>query len=251
MRKLKLLFVALLSSLCCFAFAGCEIISLLFIGGQVIIQDALDDTPSLEERRLSAEITEGGTITEITQDEDGWYVVKAEGAIKNLGDKDADEVGFIVSYYDEYGYLLDSVSSCYFYLGAGETCRVECENVMFYRPATARIHNVELYQEYDYNNEKTCKERVEVLSGEVFACTVEEDGSYLATVTGQVKLLEEGEYTVNVFAVFYDVDGYVHYGSWSKAVKGPAERTYTVECASNAEIVSYKILYGTTLGFYY
>ena len=70
MRKLKLLFVALLSSLCCFVLAGCELVSLAFIGAQVLIQQALDDTPPLEERRLAVEITEGATITEITQGED-------------------------------------------------------------------------------------------------------------------------------------------------------------------------------------
>lgn len=245
MRKLKLLFVALLSSLCCFAFAGCEIISLLFIGGQVIIQDALDDTPSLEERRLSAEITEGGTITEITQGEDGWYEVTVQGAIKNLGDKDAGEVSYCISYYDEYGYLLDSVDYKGAYLGAGETYRVNNTYSLFYRPETAQIHTVEMYVGYENDWEKEQREYVEVLSGETFACTIGEDGKYHTAVTGQVKLLPEMERKVCVLVALYDAEGYTHLCSWNKKVTGPAERTYTIEYTSDVEIVSYKVLYGT------
>lgn len=250
MRKLKLLFVALLSSLCCFAFAGCEIVSLAFIGVQVAVQQALDDTPSLEERRLSVEITEGATITEITQGEDGFYEVTVRGAIKNLGDKDAGEVSYYISYYDEYGYLLDCVFFTGSYLGAGETCRVNNTYSLFYRPETARIHTVEMYVGYEEDWDKQERENVEVLPGESFACTVGEDGKYYTEITGQVKLLPEMDRTVYVLVALYDAEGYTHLCSWSKTVTGPAERTYTMEYTSDVEIVSYKVLYGTTGGVY-
>lgn len=249
MKKIKLLFVALLSCFCCFAFSGC---SWLIFSGDITMLflawafNEVDPTPTYEERRMMTEITEGMVITEITQDEDGWYVTKAEGAIKNLGDKDGEEGSYRVSFYDENGYLLETVADYVEYIGVGDTYKVECEATTYYKPATARIYNVELYSVYDDSYDKEGKEEVEVLAGETFACTLGEDGLYRATVTGQVKLLPEATDTVRVVVAFYDADGYLYVREWSKSVLGPAERTYEVECISDTEIVSYKVLYGTT-----
>ena len=113
MKKLKLLFVAFLSFFCCFAFSGC---SWLIFSGDITMLflawafNEVDPTPTYEERRMMTEITEGMVITDITQDEDGWYVTKAEGAIKNLGDKDGEEGSYRVAFYDENGYLLETVA---------------------------------------------------------------------------------------------------------------------------------------------
>ncbi len=248
MKKIKLLLVALLSCLCCFAFSSCTWLNTQF--ALLFVSVALDEdknAPTDEERLMAAEIVQDAVITEITQNEVGMYVVKAEGAIKNPGDKDADELHYVVAFYDEKGYLLDTLAFHDKYVGAGDTYKVECEFDLFYKPATARIYNVELYSAYDYAAEREAKAEVELATGETFVCGLGEDGLYHATVCGQVKLLSEGNNTVYVYVAFYDADGYLYVREWNKLINGPAERTYEVECDNSVEIVSYKVIYASTI----
>ena len=246
MKKIKLFFVALLTCLCCVSFTACDVYTIgLLLGFEVGVALFGEDTsePTLEERRMEAEVTEGAQIVEVTQNEEGRYLVKAVGAIKNLGEKEADSVSCYVAFYDVNGYLLDTVYNGAEYMGVGDTYKVECEAKLFYEPATARIFNVAVYEAYDSSYEKAWKEDAEVLPGESFACSLGEDGLYHATVTGQVKVLEEGYHYAEVVVAFYDANGYLYVRNWEKEVTGPAERTYTVECTSGVEILSYKVLY--------
>lgn len=249
MKKIKRLFVALLACVCCLALSSCELIWTGFYFTSSFVNWALDtdkNAPGDEELRMPAEITEGAQIVEITQDEEGFYLAKTVGAIKNLGDKDSDRLSYRLSYYDVYGYLLDTVVVYHTYIGAGDTLKVDYEARLYYEPANARIYDVQLYETYDYAEEKKSKEEVEILGGENFVCTFGEDGLYHATVTGQVKLLSQEENTLYVRVAFYDANGYLRVEQWSKQVLGLAERTYTVECTSETEILSYKVVYGAT-----
>ncbi len=241
MKKLKLLFVALLSCLCCFTFSSCieTFFTISFISWAV---DEDKNAPTDEERKMQAEIVQDAVITVITQNEEGMYEVKAEGAIKNLGNKDADTLNYTVAFYDENGYLLDVLQNYDVYVGAGDTYKVECEIELYYAPASARIYNVELYSAYDYKLDREAKAEVELVAGETFTSELGEDGLYHATVSGQVKLLPEATKYVYVYVAFYDADGYLYVREWSKEVSGPAERTYEVECVSDVEIVSYKLI---------
>lgn len=246
MKRIKLFFVALLTCLCCVSFTACDVYTIgLWLGIETAVALFGEDTsePTLEERRMEAEVTEGAQIVEVTQNEEGMYLVKAVGAIKNLGEKEADTIGCYVAFYDENGYLLDTVYNGAEYMGVGDTYKVECEAELFYEPATARILDVWLYEAYDASYEKAWKEAAEALPGETFACSLGEDGLYHATVTGQVKLLKNGDHYTYVYVAFYDANGYLYVKNWVKEVTGPAERTYTVECASDVEILSYKVLY--------
>ncbi len=241
MKKIKLLFVVLLSCLCCFTFSSC--IETFFTVS--FLSWALDEdknAPTDEERKMQAKIVQDAVITEVTQNEEGMYVAKAEGAIKNLGDKDADQLDFTVAFYDENGYLLDTLVEYESYVGAGDTYKVECEIELYYAPASAHIYNVELYSAYDYKLDREAKAEVELVAGETFACEIDEDGLYHATVSGQVKLLPEATKYVYVYVAFYDADGYLYVREWNKEVSGPAERTYEVECVSDVEIISYKVI---------
>ena len=254
MKKMKLLFASLLTAFCCFALSACDIVmaGLYFGAGTAsMVLDEDRDAPTDEELRMPVEITEGARIVEVTQNEEGFYVAKTEGAIKSLGEKDADRLSYRLSYYDEYGYLLDTLLLYGHYVGAGDTYKVEYSAVLYFKPATARLYDVELYETYDYSDEKDAKEEIEFLDEGSLTCELREDGLYHATVTGQVKLLTEtpeyNEKTVYVFVALYDADGYLYVRQWDKTVKGPAERTYTVECLSKTEIVSYKVVCGTTM----
>ena len=249
MKKIKMLFVALLTAFCCVALSACDVVSLgLYVGFGTVawLTDEDKDAPSLDELRMSVEITEGAEIVEITQNEEGFYLAKTVGAIKSLGEKDSDDFGFRLAYYDENGFLLDTVFLGVGYLGAGDTYKVEYEAELFFKPATARIYDVRLYETYDYSYEKTNKKNVEILDGESFTCELGEDGLYHATLMGQVKLLAKGTRDMYICVAFYDADGYLYVRDWTKQVSGPAERPYTIECTSETEIVSYKIVYATT-----
>lgn len=249
MKKMKVLLVSLLTCFCCFAFSSCELIWLgsyatTALVGWVFSEDK--NAPTKEELRLPVEINKGAEIVEITQNEDGFYVAKTTGGIKNLGDKDADEFTFRLAYYDINGYLLDTFQLSDMYVGAGDTYKVEYEAELYFEPATARIYDVELYAAYDYASERESKAKVEFLDAGALTCVLGEDGLYHATVTGQVKVLEEGYQHVYVQVAFYDTNGYLYVRDWYKKVTGLADRTYTVECISDTEIVSYKIVYGST-----
>jgi hypothetical protein len=250
MKKIKLFLVALLTCFCCVALSSCGLIlnGLYLTAGMLgWVLDEDKNAPSLDELRMPVEITEGAEIVEITQNEDGYYLAKTVGAIKSLGAQDSDDFKFQLSYYDVNGYLLDTFTIVVDYLGVGDTYKVEYEAELFFEPASARIWNVELYASYDYSIEKSHKENVEVVEGETLTCTLGEDGLYHATVTGQVKLLDKWENTMCVRVAFYDANGYMYLGEWSKTVQGPAERTYTIECTSDAEIVSHKVVYASTI----
>ena len=249
MKKIKRLFVALLACICCLALSSCELIWTGFYLTAGLVDWALDEdrnAPTDEELRMVVEITEGVQIVEITQDEEGFYLVKTVGAIKSLGNKDSDRLSYRLSYYDVHGYLLDTLQIYDYYVGAGDTYKIEYEARLYYEPTTARIYDVQLYETYDYAEEKKSKEEVEILGGENFVCALGEDGLYHATVTGQVKLLSESDEYVYVRVAFYDANGYLYVEQWSKRVLGLAERTYTVECISETEILSYKVVYGAT-----
>ena len=147
------------------------------------------------------------------------------------------------------GFLLDTIAIYEDYIGPGDTYKVEYEAELFFEPATARIWDVEVYAAYDYKTEREHKAQVEVLEGETLTCELGEDGLYHATVTGQVKLLTDYESTMYLRVAFYDANGYMYVREWKKTVYGPAERTYTVECTSDAEIVSCKVVYASTLNY--
>jgi hypothetical protein len=254
MKKIKVFFVAILTAFCCFALSACDLVwAGVYLTGGLIdwVLDEDKNAPSDEELRMSTEIIEGAKIVEITQNEDGFYVAKTTALVKSLGEKDSDRFSYRLSYYDEYGYLLDTLQLYEMYLGAGDTYKVEYDAVLYFEPATARIHSVELYETYDYANERKAKEVIEFADEGSMTCTLGEDGLYHATVTGQVKLLSEvDEYSipyVYVYVAFYDANGYLRVRQWEKQVKGPAERTYTVECTSETEIVSFKVVCGTTM----
>ena len=254
MKKIKLLLVAILTAFCCVALSACEMVLLSLEMALGITNWALDedkDAPTDEELRLPVEITEGAQIVEVTQNEEGFYVAKTVGAIKNLGEKDSDRLSYRLSYYDEYGYLLDTLLLYDHYVGAGDTYKVEYEAELYYEPVTVRLYDVELYETYDYSDERDAKAEIELPDNGTLTCTLGEDGLYHATVTGQVKLLTEtpayNEKPVYVFVALYDANGYLYVRQWNKTVKGPAERTYTVECTSETEIVSYKVVCGTTM----
>ena len=249
MRKIKLFFVALLTAFCCFALSACDVYTIglyLGLGVVALLTDEDRDAPSGEELRLPVEIVEGAKIVEITQQEDGFYLVKTAALVKNLGEQDSDDFSCRWSFYDENGYLLDCTYSSVNYIGAGDTYMVEGETELFFKPASVRIWNVKLYATYDYADEKAAKARVEVLDGSTLTCELGEDGLYHTTVTGQVKLLEEESWTVYVRVAFYDANGYLRVKTWSKSITGPAERTYTIEITTEAEIVSHKVVYGST-----
>ena len=252
MRKLKLFFVAMLTAFCCFAFSACELVMtgvymMAGIVGWATNEDK--DAPTSEELRMPVEITEGAVIVEVTQNEEGFYLAKTVGAIKCLGDKDADEFNYKISYYDADGFLLDTIAIYEDYIGPGDTYKVEYEAELFFEPATARIWDVEVYAAYDYKTEREHKAQVEVLEGETLTCELGEDGLYHATVTGQVKLLTDYESTMYLRVAFYDANGYMYVREWKKTVYGPAERTYTVECTAETEIVSCKVVYASTLNY--
>lgn len=254
MRKIKLFFVALLTAFCCFALSACDVYTIgLYLGFGVValLTDEDRDAPSKEELRMPAEIVEGAKIVEITQQEDGFYLVKTVATVKNLGEQDSDDFSCKWSFYDENGYLLDYMYSRVDYIGAGDTYSIEGETELFFKPASVRIWDVELYAAYDYADEKAAKARVEVLDGSTLTCELGEDGLYHTTVTGQVKLLEEGSWTVYVRVAFYDANGYLHVKTWSKSITGPAERPYTIEITSETEILSHKIVLGSTSNFNY
>ena len=254
MRKIKVFFVAILTAFCCFALSACDLMWTGFYLTAGLVDWALDEdknAPTDEELRMPVEITEGAKIVEIAQNEDGFYVAKTTALVKSLGEKDSDRFSYRLSYYDEYGYLLDTLQLYEMYLGAGDTYKVEYDAVLYFEPATVRLYNVELYETYDYADEKRAKEEIEFLDDGVMTCALGEDGLYHTTVTGQVKLLSEvDEYSVPyvyVYVAFYDANGYLRVRQWNKIVKGPAERTYTVECTSETEIVSFKVVCGTTM----
>ena len=254
MKKIKLFVVAIVTAFCCVALSACELMWTGFYITAGILEWAVDedkDAPTDEELRMPTIITEGAEIVDITQNEEGFYIAKTVGAIKNLGEKDSDRMSYRLSYYDENGYLLDTLVLYNTYIGAGDTYRVEYEAVLYFQPATVRLYDVEVYEKYDYADEKEAKAEIEFLDEGNLTCELGGDGLYHATVTGQVKLLPEtaayNEKSVFVFVAFYDADGYLRVESWDKTVKGPAERTYTVECTSDAEIVSYKVVCGTTM----
>ncbi len=254
MRKMKLFFVAMLTAFCCFALSACDLVWAGFYLTAGLVEWALyedKNAPTDEELRMSVEITEGAQIVEVSQNEDGFYVAKTVAAIKSLGEKDADRLSYLLSYYDENGFLLDTLQLYDTYLGAGDTYKVEYDAVLYFEPATARVYNVELYESYDYADERKAKEEIEFLDEGSMTCTLGEDGLYHTTVTGQVKLLTKTDdyydKSIFVFVALYDADGYLRVRQWSKVVKGPAERTYTVECTSETEIVSYKVVCGTTM----
>ena len=252
MKKMKLFFVAILTAFCCFAFSACDLVwsGLYLTAG--LTDWALNedkDAPTDEELRMPVEITEGAQIVEVTQNEEGFYLAKTVGAIKNLGDKDAERFYFNISYYDAEGFLLDTVGIYEDYIGAGDTYKVEYEAELFFEPATARIWDVEVYAVYDYAMEKKYKAEVEVLDGAALTCALGEDGLYHATATGQVKLLVDYEDTMYLHVAFYDANGYLYVREWEKTVRGPAERTYTVECTAETEIVSCKVVYASTINY--
>ena len=254
MKKIKMFLAAILTAFCCFALSACEVVLLGLEMTLGLTNWALDedkDAPTDEELRLPVEIVEGAQILEVTQNEEGFYIAKTVGAIKSLGEKDADRLSYRLAYYDEYGYLLDTLMIYENYVGAGDTYKVEYDAVLYFKPATARLYDVELYEAYDYSDERDAKAEIEFPDAGNLTCELREDGLYHATVTGQVKLLTEtstnNEKTVYVFVALYDADGYLYVRQWDKTVKGPAERTYTVECLSKTEIVSYKVVYGTTM----
>ncbi|MBO5737533.1 MAG: hypothetical protein J6S04_06965 [Clostridia bacterium] len=250
MKKIKVFFVALLTAFCCFALSACDVYTIglyLGLGTVAWLTDEDRDAPSGEELRMPAEIVEGAKIVEITKQENGFHLVKVEGAIKNLGEYDSDYVSFDLSYYDENGYLLDHDFSSTYYIGAGDTYKIEHEMELFFEPATVVLREVKIYRSYDYASERNAKADVEVLDGETFTSELGEDGLYHATVTGQVKSLFEGATTIYIRVAFYDADGYLRVEEWEKNINGPAERTYTIEITSETEIVSHKVVYGSTI----
>lgn len=254
MKKIKLFLVALLTCFCCVALSSCGLILdglylTAVLAGWALNEDR--DAPTDEELRMPVEITEGAEIVEVTRTEDGYYLAKTVGAIKSLGDKDSDLFTFRLAYYDEYGYLLETLLLDGGYMGAGDTYKVEYEAELFYKPATARIYDVQLYAQYDYKDEKEAKEEVEILAGKSFTCTLGGDGLYHAVVTGNVKLIPDGVRDICIRIAFYDANGYLRMGTWEKQVNGPAERTFTVECTSDVEIVSYKVVYASTMYYSY
>ena len=249
MRKIKLLLVSLLSLVCVFVFSSCGWI-VQGIYAVAIYVGVLVDTISPKPQDLPTEIVEELTITEVEQDEDGSYVVTVEGAIKNAGDADSDSIWLNLSFYDENGYVLDTASSSFSFIGAGETLNV-CEDFYYFDiiPTSVKVRELTMKSKILTSGEEEKRAKVELLSEGTLSCVLGEDGLYHTTVTGKVKLLEDDNYEIMVRTALYDTDGYLHLAEWSKSVLPNEEREYVIEYVSKEEIVSHKLLYGTVYSY--
>lgn len=249
MKKLKLLAVALLSCICAVLFSACEMIwTSIYITGGLLGWAVSEANPP---KILTAEVVEDLTITSVEEDEDGWYAVMVEGAIKNTGDMASDSISARISFYDENGYLLENRTVDLAYIGAGETANVYQEYFLPLAPTSVKVKEITIEGERVFAEERKAREKVEILSEGTLSSTLGEDGLYHTTVTGKVKLVEDSQDDIVVCVALYDADGYMHFADWHKTVLPNAEREFVLEYVSKEEIVSHKILYGTVEIYYW
>ncbi len=244
MKKIKMLLIAFLTCICTFVFSSCEMVwTSIYITAISLGLAVEGTTPPPQE--LPAEIVEALTITDVEQDEDGWYVVTVEGAIKNAGDLNGGSVFMHVAFYDENEYLLEYSYISLVYIGAGETANVREQFNFQLAPTSVKVKEVTIEEETLTASEKKDRKKVELLSEGTLLCTLGEDGLYHTIVTGKVKLIEDVSREIEVCTALYDADGYMHFADWRKTVLPNEEREFTIEYVSEEEIVSHKLLYGT------